>query len=105
MNRCGRFSPMSTVGPFRRCCRPARGRGGGGGGGRVRGSAALWRGGGAPAVVSVPKQDIAAALVGLAGYRFDLSAEVPIRAQLFSVGPEQYVLGLVLDHIAFVGWW
>ncbi len=65
--------------------------------------AGLWRRGGA-AVVSLPEQDVAGALAALAVYRFDLSAEIPIRAQIYAVGPEQYVLGIVLHHIAFDGW-
>ena len=65
--------------------------------------AGMWRRGGA-AVVSLPEQDVAGELVALAGYRFDLSAEIPIRAQIYSVGPEQYVVGIVVHHIAFDGW-
>ena len=66
-------------------------------------AAGMWRRGGA-AVVSLPEQDVAAELVALAGYRFDLSTEVPIRAQIYAVGPEQYVVGIVMHHIAFDGW-
>ena len=44
----------------------------------------MWRRGGA-AVVSVPEQDVVGELVALAGYRFDLSTEIPIRAQIYSV--------------------
>ena len=47
---------------------------------------------------------MAAELVALAGYRFDLSTEIPIRAEIYSVEPEQYVLGIVVHHIAFDGW-
>jgi amino acid adenylation domain-containing protein len=65
--------------------------------------AEMWLRGGA-AVVSVPQQDLADELAALAEYPFDLSVEVPIRAQIFSVGPEQYVLVIVLHHIAFDGW-
>ena len=65
--------------------------------------AGMWRRGGA-AVVSLPEQEVAAQLVALAGYRFDLSAEIPIRAQIYSVGPEQHVVGIVVHHIAFDGW-
>ena len=64
--------------------------------------AGMWRRG--PLVVSLAEQDVAAALVGLVGHRFDLSVEIPIRAQIYSVGPEQYVVGIVLHHIAFDGW-
>ncbi|HWR48588.1 MAG TPA: condensation domain-containing protein, partial [Pseudonocardiaceae bacterium] len=65
--------------------------------------AAMWRRGG-PAVVSLPEQEVAGELAALAAYRFDLSAEIPIRAQIYSVGPEQHVVGIVLHHIAFDGW-
>ena len=69
----------------------------------VPAEAGMWRRGGA-AVVSLPEQDVAGELVALAGYRFDLSAEIPIRAQIYSVGPEQHVVGIVVHHIAFDGW-
>ena len=65
--------------------------------------AGMWRRGGA-AVISMQEQDVADELVALAGYRFDLSAEIPIRGQIYSVGPEQYVVGIVVHHIAFDGW-
>ena len=63
----------------------------------------LWRRGGA-AVVVVPEGDVAGELVGLAGYRFDLATEIPIRGQIYSVAPEHYVVGIVVHHIAFDGW-
>jgi hypothetical protein len=65
--------------------------------------AGMWRRGGA-AVVSVPEQQLAGELAALAGHRFDLSTEIPIRAQIYSVGSEQYVVGIVVHHIAFDGW-
>ncbi|MDH6196198.1 amino acid adenylation domain-containing protein [Mycobacterium frederiksbergense] len=69
--------------------------------------AGMWRHGGS-AVTSVPQagqeSDVAGELVALAGYRFDLAAEIPIRAQIYEVGPQQYVLGIVLHHIVFDGW-
>jgi Condensation domain len=65
--------------------------------------AGMWRRGGA-AVVWVPESEVAGELVALAGYRFDLAAEIPIRAQIYAVGPEQYVVGIVVHHIAFDGW-
>ncbi|MET4429281.1 amino acid adenylation domain-containing protein, partial [Mycolicibacterium sp. 624] len=63
----------------------------------------MWRRGGA-ALVSIPEHDVTGALISLAGYRFDLSEEIPVRAQIYQVGPAQYVLGIVLHHIAFDGW-
>jgi amino acid adenylation domain-containing protein len=65
--------------------------------------AGMWLHGGA-AVVSLPEQEVAGELAALAGYRFDLSADIPIRAQVYSVGPEQHVVGIVVHHIAFDGW-
>ena len=65
--------------------------------------AGMWRRGGA-AVVSLREQDVAGELAALAGYRFDLSAEIPIRAQIYSLGPELHVVGIVVHHIAFDGW-
>jgi amino acid adenylation domain-containing protein len=63
----------------------------------------MWRRGGA-AVVSLPEQDVVGELMALTGYRFDLSGEPPIRAQIYSVGPDQHVLGIMVHHIAFDGW-
>src|ERR1700757_3530727 len=69
----------------------------------VPAEAGMWRRGGA-AVVSLPEQEGVGELVALAGYRFDLAAEIPIRAQIYAVGPEQHVVGIVVPHIAFDGW-
>ncbi len=33
-----------------------------------------------------------------------MSAEIPIRAQIYSVGTEQHVVAIVVHHIAFDGW-
>ncbi|WP_156746818.1 non-ribosomal peptide synthetase, partial [Mycobacterium sp. E2733] len=65
--------------------------------------AGMWRGGD-PAVTSLPEQDVTAHVIALAGHRFDLSAEIPIRAQIYSLGPERHVVTIVLHHIAFDGW-
>ena len=63
----------------------------------------MWQRGDA-AVVSLPEQDVAGELMSLARYRFDLSTDIPIRVQIYSVAPEQHVVGIVVHHIAFDGW-
>ncbi len=65
--------------------------------------AGMWRRDG-PAVVSLPEPDAVGELVALAGYRFDLSVEIPIRAQIYAVGPGRYLVGIVVHHIAIDGW-
>jgi amino acid adenylation domain-containing protein len=65
--------------------------------------AGMWRRGGV-AVVSSPEQDVVGELVALAGHRFDLATEIPIQAKVFSMGPEEHVVGIVVHHIAFDGW-
>ncbi len=69
----------------------------------VPAQAGMWRREG-PLVVSLPEQELTGELMTLAGYRFDLSAEIPARAQIYSVGPDQHVVGIVVHHIAFDGW-
>ncbi|RAV04945.1 non-ribosomal peptide synthetase, partial [Mycolicibacterium sp. GF69] len=64
----------------------------------------MWRLEGSPLVVSLSEHDVVGELTELAGYQFDLSVEVPIRAQLYSIGPHHHVLGIVVHHIAFDGW-
>jgi amino acid adenylation domain-containing protein/thioester reductase-like protein len=65
--------------------------------------AGIWQRGD-PVVMSLPEHDVAGRVIALAGYQFDLSAEIPICAQIYSVGPEQHVVTIVVHHIAFDGW-
>ncbi|MEV0674877.1 condensation domain-containing protein, partial [Mycobacterium sp. NPDC050441] len=44
------------------------------------------------------------AIEAVAGYRFDLSVEIPLQARLFSVGENEHVLAGVVHHIAADGW-
>jgi hypothetical protein len=53
--------------------------------------------------VSVPEAELVSRIGSLATAGFDLSADVPVRAALFRVGPDQHVLVLVVHHIAADG--
>ncbi|MEU1204841.1 amino acid adenylation domain-containing protein [Nocardia sp. NPDC005825] len=48
--------------------------------------------------------DLDAACVSAAQYRFDLSREIPLRASVFRCSVDEYVLVLVVHHIAGDGW-
>ncbi|MGA4837382.1 condensation domain-containing protein [Streptomyces sp. G45] len=52
----------------------------------------------------VDEHELAGALASAARHAFDLAAEVPLRAQLFTLGPTRSVLSLVFHHIAADGW-
>ncbi|UBI40987.1 amino acid adenylation domain-containing protein [Streptomyces mobaraensis] len=49
-------------------------------------------------------EELSARLAEAASAGFDLAVEVPVRAWLFGVGPDEHVLLLVVHHIAGDGW-
>ncbi|MFI9333091.1 amino acid adenylation domain-containing protein, partial [Kitasatospora sp. NPDC052868] len=55
-------------------------------------------------VTEVTEADLEQALADAAGHTFDLSSDIPLRAELFTNGPQQQVLLLIVHHIAGDGW-
>ncbi|WP_335941716.1 condensation domain-containing protein, partial [Streptomyces sp. PTD5-9] len=55
-------------------------------------------------VVGVAEEDLAGELESAARRGFDLSSEIPLRAWLFDVAPQDQVLLLVMHHIGMDGW-
>ncbi len=54
-------------------------------------------------VESVTEAEIVGKLVELASTRFDVTAEIPLRIRLFQVAENEYVLAVVVHHIAADG--
>ncbi|MEV4112473.1 condensation domain-containing protein [Nonomuraea sp. NPDC049695] len=54
--------------------------------------------------VEVPAAELDARVAEAAGHRFDLAAELPIHSVLFTTGPDEHALLLVMHHIATDGW-
>ncbi|NEY36673.1 amino acid adenylation domain-containing protein, partial [Streptomyces sp. PRKS01-65] len=54
--------------------------------------------------VDTHPEELGAHLERAAGHAFDLAAEPPLKATLFTAGPDEHVLLLLLHHIAGDGW-
>ncbi|MFI5774525.1 amino acid adenylation domain-containing protein, partial [Streptomyces sp. NPDC051658] len=55
-------------------------------------------------VIGVDEDDLEQVLAAAAGKEFDLTEEPPLRARLFALNGTEYVLMLVVHHIAADGW-
>ncbi|MGR6921076.1 amino acid adenylation domain-containing protein [[Actinomadura] parvosata] len=55
-------------------------------------------------VAEVPAAELDERIAQAARHRFDLAAEPPIHAVLFTTGPDEHALLLVMHHIAVDGW-
>jgi amino acid adenylation domain-containing protein len=55
-------------------------------------------------VISVPADEVRAAVAAEADRGFDLTAETPLRVRIFPTGQGECVLLFVIHHIAFDGW-
>ncbi|MFJ9155107.1 amino acid adenylation domain-containing protein, partial [Streptomyces sp. NPDC102270] len=56
------------------------------------------------AVEAVSQESLSSAVRGAVAYAFDLSAEIPVRATLFTVSEDDHALVVVVHHIAGDGW-
>ncbi|GLF99915.1 condensation domain-containing protein, partial [Streptomyces yaizuensis] len=54
--------------------------------------------------VQVPAERLADEVERASAHAFELAAEIPVRASLFAVAPDDHVLVLVVHHIAADGW-
>ncbi|MFI9319364.1 amino acid adenylation domain-containing protein [Kitasatospora aureofaciens] len=55
-------------------------------------------------VVPTTEAELPALIGAESGHVFDLESEVPLRVRLFSLGPREHVVQMVLHHIAGDGW-
>ncbi|KQH77025.1 hypothetical protein AO501_11190 [Mycobacterium gordonae] len=51
-----------------------------------------------------PDRQLTGAIEAVGRHAFDLTTEIPIRAELFAVAPDEHLLAIVVHHIAGDGW-
>jgi amino acid adenylation domain-containing protein/non-ribosomal peptide synthase protein (TIGR01720 family) len=56
------------------------------------------------AIREIPESALAQELVSEQEQSFDLRSDLPLRASVFAMGPDEHVLQLVIHHIAADGW-
>ena len=56
------------------------------------------------AVATASHADLEGLIEAAARHEFDLATELPVRAWLFTVSPDEHVLVLLCHHIASDGW-
>ncbi|MGA9869745.1 MAG: amino acid adenylation domain-containing protein, partial [Rhodococcus sp. (in: high G+C Gram-positive bacteria)] len=54
--------------------------------------------------VEIPASELQHAVAQMASTGFDVTADVPVRAQLFEITPTEHVLTIVVHHISADGW-
>jgi amino acid adenylation domain-containing protein len=55
-------------------------------------------------VIDADEDNVTALVVDTARHRFNLSADLPVRAQLLTTAPDEHILVVVVHHIAADGW-
>ncbi|MER6085809.1 amino acid adenylation domain-containing protein, partial [Streptomyces sp. NPDC001833] len=55
-------------------------------------------------IEDVAREDVAEALRRATDHAFDLAADIPVRATLLAIAPDEHILVLLMHHVAADGW-